>query len=114
MSQLRQNRVADQVRDVIAECFSASQMRDPALDGVVVTAVKVTPDLQLASVYVRNYREVRVEEMILGLERSRPFLRRQIAREIKMRKVPALRFFHDVSIERGAHIEKLLEVARPT
>lgn len=105
---LRQERVADEIRDVLAMCFQAGQMEDPRLKGVTITAVKLTADLQLASVYFRVYDESAAAEAQRGLISASGFLRRRLAESIDMRRVPGLRFFFDESIQHGSRIEELL------
>ena len=47
--------------------------------------------------------------------RARPFLRRQIAARVRLRRVPELHFTFDESVDRGQRIEQLLQEiqARP-
>lgn len=107
---LRQERLADEIRDTLAMCFRAGQMEDPRLAGVTITAVKLTADLQLASVYFRIYsdEEGAPEKAKAGLISASGFLRRRLAQNVEARRVPGLRFFFDESIERGSRIESLL------
>jgi ribosome-binding factor A len=106
---LRQERLADEIRDVVATCFIGGQMNDPRLDNVTITAVKVTADLQLASVYYRVMTDsVPKDQVQKGLQHASGYLRNRIADAIEMRRVPSLRFFFDESIERGSRIEYLL------
>jgi ribosome-binding factor A len=108
---LRQDRVADQIRDRLALLFSLEDISDPRLSGVTITAVKVTPDLQLASVYYRilDNSEEKRKEAQKGFQSCNGFLRKKLSSVLDLRRVPELRYFFDESIERGAHIEKLLD-----
>lgn len=83
-------------------------MEDPRLGGVTITAVKLSGDLQLASVYFRLYDDTQVEAAQMGLKSATGFLRRRLAEAFEIRRVPNLRFFFDESIDRGSHIEQLL------
>jgi ribosome-binding factor A len=109
---LRQTRLADEIRDVLAESFSAGQLSDPRVSQVTITAVKLSPDLQQASVYFRIYGEpnaLAIAEAKAGLDSAQGFLRRRVAEAIRdLRRVPSLRFFFDESVERGSRIESLL------
>lgn len=105
---LRQERLADEIRDLLASCFQGGKMEDPRLTGVTITAVKLTGDLQLASVYFRLYDGTQVESAKKGLQSATGFLRRRLADAFKIRRVPNLRFFFDESIDRGSHIEQLI------
>jgi ribosome-binding factor A len=44
-----------------------------------------------------------------ALGRAAPFLRRQLGRRLRLRRVPDLQFFFDVSIERQDRIEQILQ-----
>jgi ribosome-binding factor A len=105
----RKDRLADEIRDVLALCFSGNRLSDPRVQGVTVTHVKLTGDLQLASVYFRVYDASKRGEAEKGLESCKGFLRNQLATALDVRRVPELRFFFDESIEYGARIEQLLQ-----
>ena len=105
---LRARRLADQIHEVIGQCFGGGAMSDPRLSGVTITHVKLTTDLQLASVYFRVFIAEQAEQALVGLQHSKGFLRRQLAENLSLRRVPELRFFFDESIEHGARIEALI------
>jgi len=85
-------------------------MRDPRVEGVTITEVKVTPDLRFADVYVsRLGGDAERKEAVQGLEAAAGFLRHELAPRIDLRFVPELRFHLDRSWEQGARIEALLE-----
>lgn len=109
---LRQERLADEIRDLLAGCFLGDQMRDPRLVGLTVTHVRLSSDLQLATVYFRVFDKAQIGSALDGLERCKGFLRRHLANNLALRRVPELRFFYDESVEHGAQIEKLLEEAK--
>jgi len=107
---LRNQRLAGEIRDILAVCFQAETLNDPRLKDVTIIAVRLSPDLQLASVYFRTY--IGIDESVevkKGLEHAAGFLRRKLAVSLDIRRVPNLRFFYDESVERGARIEKLVE-----
>ena len=106
---LRQDRLADEIRDVVARCFMGGTLSDPRLHNVTVTAVKLSGDLQLASIYFRIMGDEKPpKEVFSGLESATGFLRKQLANALDVRRVPNLRFFYDESVEKGSHIEGLI------
>jgi ribosome-binding factor A len=105
---LRKERLADEIRDVLGSLFQGGQLNDERLSPVTISAVKLSADLQVASVYYRVYPGADAETSRTGLIKASGLLRRQIARNIQLRRVPELRFFYDESIERGSRIEELL------
>lgn len=108
---VRKQRLADEIRDLVASCFQGEQLADPRLKYVTITAVKLSGDLQLASVYFRLMHDDNEKHQAAakaGLESASTFLRRRLADGLDIRRVPNLRFFFDESIERGSRIEGLL------
>lgn len=105
---LRKERMTDEIRDLLALAFQGDSMRDPRLSGVTITAVKLTPDLQLAYVYFRLFDPTKETDALKGFESCSGFLRNKLAENLDVRRVPELKFFYDESIEKGERIEKIL------
>lgn len=105
---LRQERLADQIRDVIAGLLTGGHMRDPRLEPVTVTAVKVTADLQNAKVYFRVYNDLMREDAERAMTSAASFFRKRLSSELDVRRIPDLAFFYDESVENAARIETLL------
>ena len=114
MSQARANRVADQIQRELALVFQR-EMKDPRLGLATISAVEVSSDLQNAKVFVTFLGKDEKEEIEEALEVVRGaagFLRSKLAKEMRMRSVPALRFFFDKSIQEGQRMTSLIEKAR--
>ena len=105
---LRRERLADEVRDIIASCFQAGILGDPRLSSVTITGVKLSGDCQLANIYFTSH-DPDVDKAKRGLMSASSFLRKKLADNLDIRRVPDLRFYHDESIERGAYMESLLK-----
>jgi ribosome-binding factor A len=87
------------------------EMRDPRLEGVLISRVELTDDLQTARVYVRrdlggDPPAVKAAIKALGLAAGR--LRRIAGQALDLRYMPELRFFYDDSLDAVARIEDLL------
>lgn len=109
----RIERLNEQLKREIAVLIQTG-LRDPRIGPVTVTAVRTTPDLNLARVLVRLVgTEAEKNEALAGLDRASPFLRRSLGRELRIRRVPELEFTEDQSLERAARIEELLSEVRP-
>lgn len=110
----RRQRVADQIQKELAGLIQR-EMKDPRLGMVTVSAVDVSRDLAYADVFITILGKDDAQERkqtldILG--RGAGFLRGKLARAMKLRIVPALRFRYDESIERGARLSNLIDDAR--
>lgn len=86
------------------------KIRDPQLAGVYVTHVVFTPDLRLAKIYFNvSGGRLREAEVIRGFERSKGFLKRELASRVRTKYAPDIRFYYDESEEVRERIEKLFE-----
>jgi ribosome-binding factor A len=69
----------------------------------------MSPDLQLARVYYTMLGDLKArEETAKALTRATPFVRRQIAGRLRLRRVPEFEFRFDQSIEQQDRIEQIL------
>lgn len=109
----RIERLNEQLKRELAVLIQ-SGLRDPRVVGVTVTAVRTTADLNLARVLVRlSGTDDEKAAALDGLDRAAPWLRRELGRDLRIRRVPELAFQEDVAQERAARIEELLAEVRP-
>jgi ribosome-binding factor A len=105
---LRKERMADEIRDILARNFQGGELNDPRLASVTITAVKLSADLQQAMVYFRTYSDGDSKQAQRGLEAAAGRFRRQLGQALDVRRVPELRFVYDTSLEYASRIETLL------
>jgi len=112
MSSERQARMADRIRVLIAERLEKG-LRDPRLGFVTITDVRVTGDLQHASVFytVLGTPEERASSAE-ALKAATGMLRSEVGRKLGVRLTPTLEFIPDAIPENADHIEDLLREAR--
>ena len=111
----RIQRVADQIQKEMAGLIQ-SEMRDPRLGMVTVSAVDISRDLAVADVFITRLgdstnTEDEKKQTVQILGQASGFLRSRLARLVKLRIVPQLRFHYDESIERGRHLSSLIDEA---
>jgi ribosome-binding factor A len=105
----RPERVGEAIRDELATLL-ARDVHDPGVGFITLTTVKVSPDLQLARVYYTSMGDEKSRrETAKALQRAMPFLRRQIAQRLRLRRAPELQFFYDESIAHQDRIEQILQ-----
>ncbi len=109
----RPARVAEEFRHELGSVL-ARGLKDPRITGfVTVTGAKMPPDLKEVTVYVSIHAEETERERTLeGLRAAATFLQREVARNLRLRHTPHLRFVYDESVARGDRIERLLKEAR--
>lgn len=87
------------------------RVKDPRLSKfIAVTEVSTSADLRYAKVFVSCMgSEEEKQEMMSGLEAAANFLRNQLAKRLRLRRIPELSFHWDDSIERGTHLLQLID-----
>ena len=112
MANERQARLGDRIRVILAERLEKG-LRDPRLGFVTITDVRVTGDLQHASIFYTVYgTEEERRDSALALKSATGMLRTEVGRNITARLTPSLEFIHDAIPENAEHIESLLREAR--
>jgi ribosome-binding factor A len=108
----RQARLGDRIRVILAERLEKG-LRDPRLGFVTITDVRVTGDLQHASVFytVLGSAEER-EESAKALKAATGMLRSEVGKHLNVRLTPSLEFIPDAIPENAGHIADLLREAR--
>lgn len=108
----RSQRVEQQIQRTLGELLLL-EVKDPRVRGVSVSAVEVSRDLGVAQVWVSLLDpDDDPEEALSGLRAASGFLRAQVGKQLKLRRVPELRFGRDTSIRRGSEISRLIDEAR--
>ncbi|HEY6098632.1 MAG TPA: 30S ribosome-binding factor RbfA [Anaeromyxobacter sp.] len=109
----RPARVAEEFRHELSSIL-ARGLKDPRITGfVTITGAKMSPDLKEIAVYVSIHApEAERDRTLEGLRAAATYLQREVARNLKLRHTPHLRFVYDESVERGDRIERLLKEAR--
>jgi ribosome-binding factor A len=109
MSASRMRRVDEAVRAVLSDVIT-QELKDPRVGFVTVTAVKTSPDLRHARVYVSvlGDEEARAASLA-GLSSAHGFLQRRVASELRLKHTPMLEFEYDDTVERGIRLTALLD-----
>jgi ribosome-binding factor A len=109
MTSGRMRRVNEVMREVIGSAIS-TELEDPRIGFVTVTAVDTSPDLRSARVYVSVLgAESERRATLEALRSSHGVLQATIAREMRIKRTPTLTFHYDEGPERGVRLSRLLE-----
>lgn len=106
----RIHRVNDLIQEVANEVMR--QVKDPAVEGalITITSVNVSPDMSSARLYVTVMGKP-VAEVVEGLNRASGFFRREITRQVSLKRVPSLQFLYDDTLDHAMKVQKLLHEA---
>jgi ribosome-binding factor A len=107
----RAAKVADRIREIIAQRLERG-IRDPRLGFVTITDVRVTGDLQHASVFYTVYgTDEERADSAAALKAATGMLRTEVGRNLSLRLTPSLEFIADAIPENAAAIDALLREA---
>jgi ribosome-binding factor A len=108
----RARKLAERIKVLVAEALERA-VKDPDLGFVTITEVKVTPDLQHASIFYTVYgtpaEKKRSAEII---DKNRGLVRREVGHNLSIRLTPTIEFIPDEIPETAAAMNDLLAEAR--
>ncbi len=105
----RNMRVAGEIQRILSDLVR--ELKDPRKPQMLsITGVKVTKDLSLATVYYSVYGGAEDKDKARTvLDSSAGFLRRELGKRLRLRKVPELRLRLDETIEHGFAMDALID-----
>lgn len=106
----RQLRVGELLRHALAELFARGDLRDPDLIDATITVAEVTigADLKSATAYVMPLGGGDAQAVTDALNRSRKYIRGQIARQVTLKFIPDISFELDRTFDYSDKIDSLL------
>lgn len=90
----RSDRIADLIKVEISKILS-SDVKDPRVKGVTVLDVSISPDMKKADIYVNgsnSFSNLQTNEIEIGLEKSKGFIRKKLSQNINLRRTPEIFF----------------------
>jgi len=110
----RIGRIEEQFRIELSEIIER-EIQDPRIGLATVTAVKVSPDLRHARVFVSVLGDAEQRKKTLqGLSSAASYARRSLSQRLHhLRRIPELTFAYDELIEKGMRIEELFDQIKP-
>jgi ribosome-binding factor A len=109
----RRERIAEEIWHEVSTML-AGELKDPRLAGsVVVSEVRVTPDLKQARIFVNiGGTDAEQASALAGLTAAAGYVRHELTERLQLRRGPEIHFVLDRSEEYGQHIEELLRQAK--
>lgn len=113
----RQLRAGELIRHALAGILLRGETGDPELErlGVTVHEVQISPDLKIATAYIRTLIAGAETNALEALNRNRKYIRGLIAPKLEMKFMPDIRFRIDTALDYASKIDEILrrpDVAR--
>jgi len=108
----RTDRVSQQIQKEIATILMR-EVKDPRLSMTTVSAVEVTRDLAYAKVFVTFFDddEDKIKSSVEVLNEAEGYIRSLLAKRLRARIMPHLRFVYDQSMAEGVRMSALVDQA---
>ena len=106
----RQQRVAEEIRHVLANIIQRGELKDPELMdlSVTVSEVRVSPDLKNATAFIAPLGGGSSEALATAMNRAAPFIRMRLGKELSLKYLPKVIFEADRSFDYAQKIESIL------
>ena len=110
METTRQAKIARLIQKDLSEIFRQQTAKTHGTL-VSVSAVRISPDLSIARVYLSIFPAERSQEILEGINSQSKTIRYELARKVRfqLRKCPELSFYIDDSLDYIENIDKLLD-----
>ena len=113
MGEFRTERIGQLIQEKVGAMIVEGKIKDHRVDPFLsISRVEVSRDLSWANVYVSTYKpETNLARGVEGLQSAAGFIQARLAREMRIRQTPRLRFCEDKSIRDGFDmVQKLNEL----
>lgn len=106
----RMGRIDSEIEKALAHTLTYN-MNSKELEGTMVSVISchTTTDLKHCKVLISIFPDKDKEKKFFAVKNATPYLRREIAKNVRLRVVPELTFELDNSAEYGANIDRLIE-----
>jgi ribosome-binding factor A len=106
----RMLRAGELIRHALAQVILRGDIGDPEIDKLVPTIaeVQVSPDLKIATAYVRSLLIGKEQHAVDVLNKNRKYIRGLLAPKLDMKFMPEVRFRIDTSLEYANKVDEIL------
>ena len=110
METTRQNKISRLIQKELSEIFL---LQTKSMNGVLVSvsAVRISPDMSIARVYLSVFPSERSQEIVKNINDNMKSIRYELGTRVRhqLRIIPELKFFVDDSLDYAEHIDELLK-----
>ena len=110
METSRQNRISRLIQKELSEIFL---LQTKSMNGVLVSvsAVRISPDMSIARVYLSVFPSERSQEIVKNINDNMKSIRYELGTRVRhqLRIIPELKFFVDDSLDYAERIDELLK-----
>jgi ribosome-binding factor A len=112
MDQIRLRRLEELLREEISRLIVMGEVKDPRVDSLLsITRVEAARDGSAAKIWVSCVGEDKgeIESAVAGLQSAAGFIQSQLAKRVRLRLTPVLRFVADYGIKEGFEMDEKIK-----
>ena len=110
METTRQNKISRLIQKELSEIFL---LQTKSMNGVLVSvsAVRISPDMSIARVYLSVFPSGKSQEIVKNINDNMKSIRYELGTRVRhqLRIIPELKFFVDDSLDYAERIDELLK-----
>ena len=110
METTRQNKISRLIQKELSEIFL---LQTKSMNGVLVSvsAVRISPDMSIARIYLSVFPSGRSQEIVKNINDNMKAIRYELGTRVRhqLRIIPELKFFVDDSLDYAERIDELLK-----
>ena len=110
METTRQNKISRLIQKELSQIFL---LQTKSMNGVLVSvsAVRISPDMSIARVYLSVFPSERSQEIVKNINDNMKSIRYELGTRVRhqLRIIPELKFFVDDSLDYAERIDELLK-----
>lgn len=103
----RSDRISDLIHQEIAKIVRL-ESKDPRFKTINISAVKLTPDRKLVTVYFNAFDEEDTQELEKPLNKAAGFFRTRLAKNAELKYTPQIRFKYDITRVKASNLSDLI------
>lgn len=110
MSNFKINRISEDIKRNLVGIIS--ELKDPRINKSIISILRIdlTNDLSYATIYITSLDGINVaKEAVEGLTNAKGFIKRELSKNLEIRKMPELIFKASDSIEYSSYINETLK-----
>ncbi len=105
----RKDRVASEIKKAVSQILEIESGNEQ-LKSITLTDVEMTQDLRIAKIYVSSsLGELSHEATLNTLRNATGFIKKSLAKKVRLKYMPKLIFEYDESIDYGFKIDEILK-----
>ncbi|MBF0275627.1 MAG: 30S ribosome-binding factor RbfA [Nitrospinae bacterium] len=102
----RREKLSSLIKEVISECVQF-RLKDPRVGMICITRVEMNRDKSIAKIFYSSFDDKK-ESSLEGLMNARGYMRTILGKEMKLKRIPDLRFYYDDSSE---FVQRIRDIA---